>query len=40
MTFKHTLYEAMKQRWIVSNPDATQQQYEQAMREIARQLGL
>ena len=33
-------YERLKAAWIVSNPDATQQQYEQAMREIARQLGL
>lgn len=40
MTFQDALYEAMKQRWIAANPEATQQQYEQAIREIARQLGL
>ncbi len=40
MTFKHALYEAMKQRWIAANPEATHQQYEQAMRDIAKKAGI
>lgn len=40
MNFKHILYEAMKQRWIAANPEATRQQYEKAMRDIAKKVGI
>lgn len=33
-------YEAAKQAWVRANPDATAAQYEQAMRAIARKLGM
>jgi hypothetical protein len=33
-------YEHLKQAWIQANPSATPRQYEQAMRAIARRLGL
>lgn len=40
MSFKYALYEALKNRWIASNPEATNQQYEQAMRELAKKAGI
>jgi hypothetical protein len=33
------LYEAEKQDWIAKHPEATPQEYEQAMREIAKRIG-
>ncbi len=33
-------YEVAKRFWIAANPDATHQQYQQAMRELARWCGL
>jgi len=33
-------YEAEKAAWIAANPDATPDQYEAAMREIAKRLGV
>lgn len=36
----YSQYEYLKQAWIKSNPNATSQEYEQAMREITRKLRL
>lgn len=33
------LYEAEKQAWIASHPEATSKEYEQAIREIAERLN-
>lgn len=33
-------YEQLKHKWIAENPDATAKEYEQAMRELARKLGV
>lgn len=33
-------YERMKKIWMERNPQATPQQYQQAMREIARKLNI
>jgi len=33
-------YEAAKQEWQFKNPAASHEQYERAMRAIARRLGL
>ena len=33
-------YELLKQKWIEDHQDATAKEYEQAMREIARKLGV
>lgn len=32
-------YEAAKQEWIYEHPEATSQEYEQAIKRIADQLG-
>lgn len=32
-------YEQLKQAWIFAHPDATPAEYEQAIREIAREIG-
>lgn len=34
------LYESMKRAWIATHPDATTEQYQAAMRELARKVGL
>jgi hypothetical protein len=36
----YTLYEALKSAWIKANPQATPQQYQQAMRRLARKAGV
>lgn len=36
----YTTYELMKQEWIAKHPNATHEQYQQAMREIAKRLGV
>jgi hypothetical protein len=33
-------YELMKQEWIRKNPEHTYEQYQQAMREIAKKAGI
>lgn len=33
-------YELLKQEWIAKHPNSTPQEYENAMRNIARKLGL
>lgn len=33
-------YEAEKARWIDQHPEATPQEYQAAMREIARKVGV
>lgn len=33
-------YEAAKIAWIATHPDATPEQYQAAMRELARRVGL
>lgn len=33
-------YEAAKRAWIAAHPDATPEQYDAAMREIARRYGV
>lgn len=33
-------YERLKAKWIAAHPQATPQQYTQAMRDIARRLGI
>jgi len=33
------MYEAKKTAWVKANPDATQAEYEAAMRTIARECG-
>lgn len=33
-------YEAAKVVWIATHPDATPEQYQAAMRELARRVGL
>ncbi len=33
-------YEAAKAVWIATHPDATPEQYQAAMRELARRVGL
>lgn len=33
-------YEAAKRAWIAAHPDATPEQYDAAMREIAARLGV
>lgn len=33
-------YEVAKRFWIAANPDATPEQYLEAMRELARRCGL
>lgn len=36
----HHEYERRKADWIYKNPDATPQQYQQAMKRIAKELGI
>ena len=33
-------YEAAKRAWIAANPNATPEQYDRAMRAIAKRLGV
>jgi len=33
-------YEAMKRAWILANPDATNEEYQNAMRRIAAKCGV
>lgn len=33
-------YERRKAEWVARNPDATPQQYQQAMKRIAKELGI
>lgn len=33
-------YELRKTQWVLLNPDASSKQYEQAMRELAEELGV
>lgn len=33
------IYEAEKQAWIAQHPEETPEQYEQAMKEIAKRIG-
>jgi len=33
-------YEAAKNTWIATHPDATPEQYQAAMRKLARRVGL
>lgn len=33
-------YEAAKRAWIAAHPEATPEQYQAAMRELARKAGL
>lgn len=37
---KYTRYESLKARWVRENPKASSQQYEAAMRAIAKQCGV
>lgn len=37
---KHAMYEAAKRTWTRANPEATAEQYEAAMRAIARRYGV
>ena len=32
-------YEAAKQEWLLNHPEATHQEYERAIRQIAERLG-
>lgn len=34
------MYEAAKKEWAESHPDATPEEYQRAMTEIARRLGV
>lgn len=34
------VYEARKARWIADHPEATSREYEQAMRELAKECGV
>jgi hypothetical protein len=36
----YSLYEALKADWIRQHPHATPQQYQKAMRQIARKAGV
>lgn len=36
----YAAYERMKADWILANPDATPQEYQAAMRRIARECGI
>lgn len=36
----YTEYELMKANWIRKNPNATAQQYQEAMRNIAKRCGV
>lgn len=36
----YQLYEAAKVVWIATHPDATPEEYQAAMRELARKAGL
>jgi hypothetical protein len=40
MTSKWREYERRKAAWVAAHPCATPEEYEAAMREIARELGL
>lgn len=33
-------YEFLKQRWIKNNPNSTPQEYQKAMKDIARKCGV
>lgn len=37
---KFELYEREKQDWLYKHPEATHEQYQQAIREIAKRLGV
>ena len=37
---KYHAYEAAKRQWIAANPAATPEQYEKAMRLIAKRFGV
>ena len=37
---QHLAYEAAKRAWVDAHPDATPEQYDAAMREIAERLGI
>jgi len=37
---KYAMYEAAKRSWTCANPGATAEQYEAAMRAIARRYGV
>ena len=37
---KWAIYEQRKHAWIQAHPEATHEEYEQAMRRIAKELGL
>lgn len=36
----YELYEMYKQEWIAKHPTATHEQYQKAMQEIAKRLGI
>lgn len=40
MSEAHQLYEQMKADWLARNPNATPNEYAQAMREIAQKAGV
>lgn len=33
-------YESLKSQWVANNPNATPEQYEQAIKRIAQQCGV
>lgn len=33
-------YEQLKRAWVAANPNATREEYQQAMREIAQRCGI
>lgn len=37
---KYHAYEAAKRQWIAANPAATPEEYEKAMRKLARRYGI
>lgn len=40
MTYAYHQYEYRKQDWLLKNPYATSEEYEQACTRIARELGI
>jgi len=36
----YSTYELMKQEWIAKHPNATHEQYQQAMQKLAKKAGI
>lgn len=36
----YELYESLKQQWLIKNPKASHQEFEEACKEFARRVGL